>query len=79
MASVPEEAARTALGMARAVSRGDDDGARHLWETTENKPHVAQALATLLANIIGRLAQVSGRPPEHFYGDLQRGIEETYS
>ena len=76
MTHVPDEASRTALGMARAMTRGDDEGARVLWSTAEDQAQVAQALAVLLANIIGRLSTASGQPPEHFYGDLQRGIDQ---
>lgn len=74
---VPEEAARTALGMARAMTRNDDEGAQHLWVTTENQDQVAQAFAVLLANIIGRLSTKTGKAPEDFYADLQRGIDES--
>lgn len=74
---VPEEEARTALGMARAMTRGDIEGARHLWDTSERQDLLAMGLAVLLANLISRLSETSGQPPEQFYGSLQQGIEDT--
>lgn len=75
MVQVPEEAARTALGMARAVTRGAGEDAHHLWMTSEDQHQVAQALAVLLANIVGKISEASGRPEEFFYQQLQSGID----
>jgi hypothetical protein len=74
---LPEEEARTTLGMAQAMARGDVEGARHLWDMSERPDHVAMSLAVMLANSIQAFSTQTGDSIEHFYAGMQQAIEEN--
>jgi hypothetical protein len=74
---IPEEEARTALGMAWAMTRGDIEGARHLWDTTEHQDLVAMGFAVMLSNVIDQFSAATEQSSTDFYAGMQQAIEDT--
>jgi hypothetical protein len=74
---IPEEQARTALGITRAINHGDIEGARILWDTAEHLDLVGLGLAVLLANTIDLMSDKLGLSPELIFDSMQQGIEAT--